>query len=334
MDHDLVFIRKNRGLPAAKQIKPGLCNYPSRVINIDSHGRIFVCLCEAWAPWSAGHVLDFDSMEQVWQSSVPLEIANSQQLGEYSYCDTAYCNVEYQSRTQSAIQLLIGIDDSCQLSCPSCRNEPIFNKDYDIKLPWAQRIVEWLTKHDKIELVNVLIGSHGDPFASGLYRKIISDLAQVPASPLIRFQLKTNGLLLTRYLSDLSILPNLTKLEISIDAATEATYEQVRRPGRWATLLENLEYCLQIRSQYPFHVKANFVVQQANYTEMLGFVELCRKYKMTPDFTLLQDWNTFAYADNAVHLVTHPEYDKFVETINHPALSSVIGKRFDNFTKP
>lgn len=332
MDHDLVFIRKNRGLPAAKKLSPGLCNYPSRVINIDSKGRIFVCLCEAWAPWSIGHVMDFDSIEQIWQHPQAQEIANSQALGEYSYCDTAYCNVEYQSRTQSAVQILIGIDDSCQLACPSCRNHQIFDKEYDVKLPWAQRIVDWLTNHKKIEIVNVLIGSHGDPFASGLYRKIISDLSNSSLSPLVRFQLKTNGLLLSRYLDELSILPNLTKLEISIDAATPDTYENVRRPGRWATLLENLDYCLEVRKRYSFQVKANFVVQQANYKEMLGFVDLCSKYKMSPDFTLLQDWNTFSYNDNAVHLTGHAEYSQFISQIKQPAISSIIGKRFDNWT--
>ena len=150
----------------------------------------------------------------------------------------------------------------------------------------------------------------------------------------MRFQLKTNGLLLSRYLDELSILPNLTKLEISIDAATPDTYENVRRPGRWATLLENLDYCLEVRKRYSFQVKANFVVQQANYKEMLGFVDLCSKYKMSPDFTLLQDWNTFSYNDNAVHLTGHAEYSQFISQIKQPAISSIIGKRFDNWTNP
>ena len=327
MDHDLVFIRKTRGLPAVKSLPPGLCNYTSRVINIDSRGRVFVCLCEAWAPWSIGHVMDFQTIEQIWQHPQTQQIAHSQDLGEYQYCDTVHCNVEHQRRRQTTIQVYIGLDDSCQLSCPSCRQQPIFEKDYDIKLPWVERIVQWL--QHRTDTVDVLIGSRGDPFASSLYRKIITDLSGLP----VRFQLKTNGLLLQRYLSEIDILDQLTQLEISIDAATESTYEQVRRPGRWATLIDNLDYCLNIRkTKQPFQVRANFVVQKANYTEMLAFVELCRKYIMLPNFTVLQDWNTFNYRDNAVHLPGSADYDNFIKIVTDPLVSPYIGRKFDNWT--
>lgn len=333
MDHDLVFIRNNRGLPSVKSLPPGLCNYPSRVVNIDSQGRVFVCLCEAWAPWSIGHVLDFQSIEEIWQHPQTRSIASSQDRGEYSYCDTLHCNVGNQHRHLHNIQLYIGLDDSCQLSCPSCRNESIFEKDYDVKLPWIDHISNWLSNQPNLGPVDVLIGSRGDPFASGLYRRLIANLAKLTKSPPVRFQLKTNGLLLTRYLHELDIIDQLSMLEISIDAATADTYHQVRRPARWTTLIENLDYCLELRGNHAFQVKANFVVQKSNYKEMLGFVELCRKYIMFPSFTVLQDWNTFSYADNAVHLTEHPEHEQFLEIVSDSRISPFIGKRFDNWTK-
>ena len=332
MDRDLVFVRRTRGLPAIKQLPPDLCNLPSTVVNIDNQGRIFLCLCEAWVPWTVGHLLEFESMQDIWQHPVALDIAHSQHLGEYKYCDTKYCNVENEPKNQSLIQLLIGIDDSCQLVCPSCRKDLIFDKDYDDKLPWVERIVSWLQKYEKADLIKLVFGSHGDPFASRLYRKIISDLANLTVTPMIHFHLRTNGLLLSRYLDELGVLPRLTQLEISIDAATQETYEQVRRPGRWQSLIENLDYCLAVRKHNPFQVKANFVVQQTNYQEIPKFVELCRNYKMMPNFTLLQNWNTFSYRENAVHLKTHPEYQQFVAVIQDPLIKSVIGKRFDAFT--
>jgi MoaA/NifB/PqqE/SkfB family radical SAM enzyme len=330
MDHDLVFIRRNLGLPSTKNIRPGLCNYPSQVINIDSQGRIFVCLCEAWLPWSLGHVLDFESIHDIWKHPLKKSIEDSQRQGEYAYCDTKHCGVEHSSRRLSSMQIYIGIDDSCQLCCPSCRQQPVFEKDFDIKLLWTQRIVQWIKNLKNTAPVDILIGSHGDPFASRLYREFIAELVELDVP--VRFQLRTNGLLLCRYLDELKILPRLSQLEISIDAATEQTYEQVRRPGRWSALIENLDYCLQVRpNSKPFRVIANFVIQQANYQEMSAFVDLCQKYHMSPNFSVLQDWSTFSYKDNAVHLPEHPCYQEFVQLVNDPKVKQIIGKKLDHW---
>lgn len=330
MDHDLVFIRRTRGLPKVKNIPPGACNVPSNVINIDSSGRIFVCLCEAWLPWSIGHVLDFDSIDDIMNHPTKQAIEDSQKKGEYEYCDTRYCGVEQNTRKLLSLQLYIGIDDSCQLSCPSCRQQPIFEKDFDIKLPWMQKIIAWIKQHNGSSLIDILIGSHGDPFASRLYRQFITELSLIEAP--VRFQLRTNGLLLTRYLDEIKILPRLTQLEISIDAASAETYEQVRQPGKWNTLIENLDYCLQVRSSIKrFRVQANFVIQKANYKEMPAFVELCSKYQMTPSFGVLQDWNTFSHGDNAVHLAKHPCHKEFVQLANTPIVKNAIGKKLDQW---
>lgn len=332
MDHDLIFLQRNRGLPSKKTIAPGLCNYTQHVINIDHRGRIFVCLCEAWLPYSVGHVMEFDKIEQIWSSPTAVRVTQSQLQGEYEYCDTQHCNVQQESRRLNSIQIYIGIDDSCQLACPSCRNTPVFDKDYDVKLPWVQRIVNWIKEIQDPRPVDVLIGSHGDPFASALYRKTISELAALEVP--VRFQLRTNGLLLDRYISELNILPRLTQLEVSIDAASAETYEQVRRPGKWNALIENLEYCHQVRiNQKPFFMIANFVIQQANYKEMPAFVELCRKYKMQPSFTVLQDWSTFVYQDNAVHLPTHKEHHEFLKVLAQPSVQNIIGNKLDHWIK-
>jgi hypothetical protein len=330
MDHDLIFIRRNRHLPRAKNIKPGLCNYPSNVVNIDSKGRLFSCLCEAWLPWSLGHVLEFNHIDEIWQHPLKREIEISQLKGEYSFCDTVYCNVLHQSRHSQSVQFYIGIDDSCQLTCPSCRLSPIFDKDYDVKLPWVKQIVQLINSCSVSKPIDVLIGSHGDPFASKLYRLLITELGQIQ-SP-IRFQLKTNGLLLGRYLSELNILPKLSQLEISIDAASKDIYEHVRQPGKWENLVANLDYCLEIRkTQKPFMVKAHFVIQKVNLHEIEAFVDLCSKYSMAPNFTVLQDWHTFNYSENAVHLSSHPDHALFVEQINKPKVKRLIGNQFDNW---
>lgn len=330
MDHDLKSIRIQRSLPGIKDIAPGKCNLPDRVINIDSQGRVFVCMCEAWVPWSIGHLLEFNSLEDVWQHPTTREIRNSQLAGEYKYCDVRYCGVERLPVSDyKHIELYLGLDDSCQLACPSCRKEQQFDKDFEAKRPWADHIATMIKNYQGIMPINVLIGAHGDPLASNFYRYVMTQLSDLP----VRFQLRTNGLLLKKHLSELCILPKLKELEISIDAASAGTYEQVRWPGRWDSLIENLDYMSEVRKQNKFKTVANFVVQASNYTEMLDFVHLCDKYDMVPDFTLLQDWNTFDHMQNAVHYHAHDNYRDFCTVVQHPEIKKHIGTNFDHWIK-
>ena len=331
MENSLVFIRRQRNLPSIKSLQPGLCNYPSQVVNIDHNGYIFVCLCEAWLPWSIGHVMDFASIHDIQNAKMTKDIIRSQELGHYEYCDTKHCNVSNQfERKLYETQIYLGIDDSCQLTCPSCRNEMIFEKDYHHKINWVQRIIKWLN-HENLGPTNILIGAHGDPFASRLYRETMEAIGKLDT--IIKFQLRTNGLLLTRYLEELDILSRLSLLEISIDAATEHTYQLVRQPARWANLIENLEFLQTIRQVADFQVQANFVVQKNNYKEMPNFVDLCNNYNMRPNFTLLQDWNTFSYKNNAVHQSTHADHLEFLSVIANDKIKPYIGNKFDNWTK-
>lgn len=329
MDADLIFMQKLNGLPSIKALPVGLCNYTSNVVNIDNNGRIFICLCEQWLPWSIGHIMDFESLDDIWNHPKAIDIRSEQDAGTYKYCNISTCGASKSNiRHIQGIQIYLGFDNSCQLFCPSCRQEQIYERDYEYKLPWAERVISWVRKRSNPERINILIGAHGDPFASGLYKKVMQELSVLP----VRFQLRTNGLLINKHLlSTIDILNGLTELEISIDAGTAKTYEQVRRPAKWTSLIENLEYLKSLRHTHKFDVTANFVIQRANVADMLDFFNLCMLYNMKPVYTLLQDWNTFCYHDEAVHLPTHPNHSKFLEMISLPSLVPYmkIGDRFD-----
>lgn len=329
MDNELVFMQRVRGLPRDKSLPIGLCNYTNNVVNIDSKGRVFICLCEAWLPWSIGHVMDFDSLDEIWQHTFAQDIRSNQDAGTYKYCDTPTCAVAASPRLLPGIQIYLGFDDSCQLSCASCRQEQIYERDFDHKLPWAERVISWVQKRSDPERINILIGSHGDPFASGLYKKVMQELSVLP----VRFQLRTNGLLINKHLAELNILDRLTELEISIDAGTAITYEQVRRPAKWSSLVANLEYLNALRRTNQFDVKANFVVQRANVAEMIDFFKLCVHYNMEPNYTMLQDWHTFNYRNEAVHLPGHPDHKKFLDIATLPSIAPYMGGSVDSWAK-
>lgn len=317
-DHDLIWIRQTRSLPQAKSITAGRCDRPWKVANIDSHGRVFLCLCDGWVPFAVGHVMDFDSFDEIFASTMAKKIQQSILSGTYEYCDTRYCGVEIDHIVvEHDYYISVGIDDSCNLQCPSCRPEMRFSNDREFvweRSQWADRINQWIAQVPEAK-VKVLIGSNGDPFASEVYRYFM----QAKVSPRVKYDIRTNGLLLKKHLCSLPVINNLQQLEISIDAATAEVYHDVRRPGRWNTLIENLDYVRSLRALQPFKVIAFFVIQRANLCDVLPFIDLCEHYDMTAGFTLLQDWSSWPnFSDQTVHDASHPQYQQFVETVQHP----------------
>ena len=70
-----------------------------------------------------------------------------------------------------------------------------------------------------------------------------------------------------------SVHPFVKSCEISIDAATQDTYEnKTRIGGKWETLLKQLDFIINIPTinSYIF----SFVVQDSNYKEMYDFSQL------------------------------------------------------------
>lgn len=317
-DNDLIWIRETRGLPSAKSICANSCDLPWSVTNIDSRGRVFLCRCDGWVPFSVGHVLDFKNFAEVFASTQAQEIQQSIVRGTYDYCDTRYCGVETHAiKNQHDYYVSIGIDDSCNLQCPSCRPEMRFSNDKDFvaeRSQWADRINEWIEQEPQAD-IKVLIGSNGDPFASEVYRHFM----RTKMSPRVHYDIRTNGLLIKKHLGSLPVLSNLRQLEISIDAASPDVYHDVRRPGRWSSLKENLDFVRELRQTHQFNVLAFFVIQRANLCDVLPFIDLCESYEMTPGFTLLQDWSSWTnFAEHCVQTPTHPMHQIFLETVHHP----------------
>lgn len=319
IEHDLIFHRLNRNLPSKKNIQPNRCNWPWKEVHIDRLGRIFLCGCDAWVPYSAGHILDFSNFEEIFTSTTAQKVQGSIRLGEYEYCDTTHCGVEAEIKNiEYDYEIQIGIDDSCNLQCPSCRSSMIFRDDdfyVNERQTWLARVQQWITQvPDK--KINILIGSNGEPFASAVYKQFL----QSEFNKNVNYEIRTNGTLIKRHVNDLSILPNLKIIKLSIDAATAATYERVRRPAKWNTLLDNIDYLNILKETYKFKIYASFVIQRENLEDVLEFIEFCNDNEIDScDFTLLQDWGSFHdFDEQAVHMPGHNLHSRFLQIIAEP----------------
>lgn len=318
-EHDLVFHRTNRNLPSKKNIPPNRCNWPWKEVHIDRLGRIFVCGCDAWVPYSVGHILEFNSFEEIFNHPVAKKIQSSIGIGEYEYCDVTHCGVAAEVKNITYdYEIQIGIDDSCNLHCPSCRSSMIFKDDADYvqeRQSWLTRVQSWIERESD-KKINILIGSNGEPFASPIYTNFLKS----EFNKNVNYEIRSNGTLIKRHINELSILPNLKIIKLSVDAATPATYERVRRPAKWNTLLDNIDYLNILKETYKFKVFASFVIQRENLEDVLEFINFCNDNDIDScDFTLLQDWGSFQNFDaEAVHNPKHNLHYRFLQIISDP----------------
>lgn len=323
-DQDVVWIRKARNLPLIKKdIAPNLCSKPYDSMNIDSQGRIFICTCDGFLPFPVGHILSFETIEDVFNSAISKKIQNTIKIGTYEFCDTVHCEVTWprsnlvNDHYEYDYEIEFGIDNSCNLHCPSCRPEMIFQDKgeiFETRMLWIQRLIQWISQTNKKIRLN--IGANGEPFASPIYLEIFKENLLSN----IQLHVRSNGTLIKRTCEKYNILPNLKELEISIDAATKNIYEIVRSPAKWENLLENIDYVVQNRKHYKFKFIGNFVIQKTNLDDMIPFIYWCTERNIYPNFTFLQNWSSFGphgiyFDDHCVHRPHDKLYNKFLSIV-------------------
>ena len=190
-------------------------------------------------------------------------------------------------------------DRSCNLKCPSCRTDFIntTGKEREKSETIQNKILEF-AMNDAHELY---ITASGDGFGSEFWRSLLKSITMEKYPNTKNLHLHTNGNGWTEKIWDrlenLHSIPRITA-EISIDACTKETYEQIRLGGNWDILNKNLQFIFTKISNLDF-VRLTFVVQNNNYMEMIGFVELAdylqklNGMKTEVNFIHINNWGTF-----------------------------------------
>jgi hypothetical protein len=291
----------------------------------------FLCHCEGWLPIPVGKVSDFESLEDVWNSPTAKMLQTDIEQKEFSWCAVTHCGILNNNIAKKNYTLAINIDDSCNLACPSCRRELRMlerGEDYDKKIKDVDRIMQWLDKFTHPIMIS--LGGTGDALASHIFRNLIKNYRYKDGQT---FQITTNGLLLKKVISVSSIKDAISNFSVSVDAGTQEVYEDVRRPGKWSVLLENLLWLSENRGKSAVVLK--FVVQNKNFKDLPAFVELCRRFSFVGSIQPLYDWGTWnsqpvlnpdawtlqngTFLDHDVADVNHPRHAEFVEVLHSVA---------------
>ena len=273
-----------------------LCPRPKDTILIDKQGSCYACECTSWLPQSIGN-LQIKSLGEIIGSDMHQHLQSSITDGTYRYCNEHRCSYiksgdVLHGQPDRIHHLRLAIDESCNLRCPSCRKGLIFHKEgsaFDLGIRLADRINEWLYNHR--HPIQVHIGSDGDPFASHVYRHFME---YTPKRNNIKYSILTNGLMFKEFHHKVPhVMNNLQELGVSIDGASEETYEKLRLGGKWDKILEGLEYMAVLKKKHHFRFTLHMVVQQENWHEMENMLELGHRYGVDKVyFNKIEDWNT------------------------------------------
>ncbi len=334
-------------MPAPAELAHLFCSLPWSYAEVHGDGRVFMC-CPRYSGLRAiGNVFK-QSPEAIWNSRMAQRIRRGILDASFSHCSHRECpelvgrslerrhdalahpelgpvlraNTTALAKGPATVKLCH--DESCNLSCPSCRKETIVaNRARQAKLD--RMVNEFVLPFLKDTRLLILSGD-GDPFASKHYRDILKATAE--RLPHIMIGLHTNGVLFdARAWDDCRLEGRVDQVEVSIDAADPLTYGLVRRGGDFARLLRNLDYLAgQRRDRKIRYLMLSFVVQEANFREMPSFVELGRRVSADRvRFSLIRPWRrglaSGAYAKAMIWDEAHPDFEAFLAVLRDPALS-------------
>jgi sulfatase maturation enzyme AslB (radical SAM superfamily) len=324
------------------------CLVPWNTMGINANGNVFICSSPSWVPKFAGNILNEDDVFKILNSPTAQQIRQEILQGRYYYCNNKICSFfskvdpatyssdpapedlkpfEYFFSENLQVHeipknLIFDFDYTCNFKCPSCRTELINTNKHHVIRPINDRIVDKI-KHlviDKIKSQPIEIRwCGGEPFISDVYLELFDYIINTGKQN-IKHVIQTNGSYL-KSKSDLltKLLPMVTELRISFDAATPETYQKVRVNGIWNTLIENVEWVKEYIESNGFRTKitADFVVQYNNYQEIPAFVDLCNDLGIRHiNFQKMWNWGTWSQEDfdaNNIFSKDHPEYAHLVE---------------------
>lgn len=334
-DHKWNYQQRGMTFDKDLNLKGKYCYHPFNTITVDGFGDVYVCVCQAWLPISVGKIWEFDSLQSIVQSPKARQIQSSILDGSYRYCDNNSCSIINEDELSNRIDhrpdtvnwINFALDSSCNLTCPSCRTSFKFineGPEYQRRIKIVDHLITLIQNHN--HFIKFTLSGDGDPFASLIYRHLLSNL-NVKDNNKVEIEIVTNGILAKAHWHKLEgIHNNLIRFKVSFDAGSEEVYKITRRGGDWNKLLDSVRHIIKWKQKTysKMTMTANFVVQTANYKDMTQYVELCDQLGFDEiNFQAIDNWGTFKnFKDHAVWQSTHPEYLQFLEQLHHPSLNN------------
>jgi hypothetical protein len=324
-----------------------ICPEPFKRFDVGPSGDTLLC-CGHWLPTPIGNIMT-QEVGDVLNSHAARKIRASMLDGSFKYCNHLECSALIQGylprkeqvtepvlrraiddgelNIDKVEQMLFAFDQSCNLSCPSCRVERIIEK------PAIRDAKTEVVTNKLMPLLSGLrlldINPAGEVFSSKPSRRIL-ELVNRQDCPDLVVDIISNGTLFTE--KEWTNLPNLKGMvravRVSTDGATQPTFEKLRRLASWDVFVKNMEFLGGLRARGEImQLKMSFTYQLDNFREMKQFVEFGKRFNV--DFVIferLQNLGAYSWDEfrsKAVHLSEHALHNEFLEIVRDP----IFGKQ-------
>lgn len=208
--------------------------------------------------------------------------------------------------TKLPLQISMELVSYCNLACKMCYRS---YKENPPKHDMPMEIVDTIVQQAKeLECPSIWLGAFTEPT---IHPDIISILRIIATYEPLDYWMTTNGVCLTEELSEVLTDIPLTKLCVSLDAATPETYKKVRG-GDYNRVLKNVHRFLEIRQkkglEYPF-LRVTFVEQEENRHEIELFKDTWENVADIVDTQKLFDYSVIQKDSEQFSEKDYGEYD-------------------------
>ncbi len=171
------------------------------------------------------------------------------------------------------IQLDFELNASCNLKCPMCPISAESPKgkgkktwfDFEFFKELIDYSVKKGTRAIKLNYIN-------EPL---IRNDLINFITYAKERGIIDIYFSTNGILLNKDISEKLITSGLTRIQVSLDAFTQQTYDKVRPGGDLKKIVKNVNRFLELKEKYNAKIpllRVNFVKTELNEFELDNFM--------------------------------------------------------------
>jgi radical SAM protein with 4Fe4S-binding SPASM domain len=271
-----------------KKLQGFFCQSPWNSITIEDDGFVYSCQCARWTNLKLGNLLK-ENLLDIYRKSPHLQsLRETVKDGTYSWCVEWDCNEIDRLPTYKEdpfkefnvdenpilpTNITLAIDLNCNLKCPSCRSFKTFS---NIPNPVTKKILDSLAEsyRDFNQQTMVMLDGGGDVFVSKAYEEFLFT-GNLPKC--WKLMILTNGNLIPKRKEEIQkIAHQIDMVTISLDAGTEETYA-ITRGGSFENVIKGIE----ILKEMGISQHLQFVLQKANYKELLEYKAIADKYDIS-----------------------------------------------------
>lgn len=214
-----------------------------------------------------------------------------------------YSRRENLEAAEYPIQVDIELNGGCNMRCPFCLHG--YEKIANLNLPrevFERLIVEAVSLGAKSLKLNYI----NEP----LMRKDLEDCIRfAKAAGILNVYIVTNGTMLTEARAESLLGSGLTKLFVSIDAATPETYDKQRTSGQYENVVRNVKRFIEMRNgrglRFPL-VRVSFLKNAKNIHEADEFLD---QWENVADIVSFQAMNEVPGQDTKLTLPVSRDTD-------------------------